>query len=48
MSEKRADQGDAAIALISSSALAMGLIVTSAAGGMNLDVCNLWLRSILA
>lgn len=48
MSENSRIKGDAAIAIISSSALAMGVIVTAAAGGMNLDVCNYMFGSILA
>ena len=48
MSENSRIKGDAAIAIISSSALAIGVIVTTLAGGMNLDVCNYMFGSILA
>jgi len=41
-------QGDAAIALMSTSALAIGIIVISATTGMNTDVCNYLFGSILA
>ncbi len=41
-------RGDAAIALISTSALALGVIVTSTASGMNIDVYNYMFGSILA
>ena len=41
-------KGDAAIALISSSSLAIGVIVTSLTTGMNTDVCNYMFGSILA
>ena len=40
-------QGDAAIALISSSALAVGVIITALAKGMNLDVMSYMFGSIL-
>lgn len=40
--------GDAAIALISSSALAIGVIVISLSSGMNADICNYMFGSILA
>jgi len=40
--------GDAAIALISSSAIAIGVIVTSMSGGMNTDVYSYMFGSILA
>ena len=39
---------DSAIALISSSALAIGVAVTSVTKGMNTDVCNFMFGSILA
>jgi len=48
LSEKGKIKGDAAIALISSSALAFGVIVTSLSGGMNADVHNYMFGSILA
>ena len=41
-------KGDAAIALISSSALAVGVVVISMTTGMNTDVCNYMFGSILA
>lgn len=41
-------KSDSAIALISSSALAIGVAVTSATTGMNTDVCNFMFGSILA
>ncbi len=41
-------RGDSAIALISTSALAIGVIVTSTASGMNIDVYNYMFGSILA
>lgn len=41
-------KGDAAIALISSSSLAIGVIVTSLTTGMNTDVCNYMFGSILS
>lgn len=40
--------GDSAIALISTSALAVGVIVTSTVNGMNIDVYNYMFGSILA
>ncbi|MBQ9914574.1 MAG: metal ABC transporter permease, partial [Clostridia bacterium] len=48
LSENSKIQGDAAIALVSSSALALGVIVTSLSGGMNADVHNYMFGSILA
>lgn len=41
-------KGDSAIALISTSALAVGVIVTSMTSGMNIDVYNYMFGSILA
>ena len=41
-------QGDSAIALISTTALAIGVIVTSTTSGMNIDVYNYMFGSILA
>lgn len=41
-------KGDAAIALISTSSLAVGVIVISLTTGMNVDVCNYMFGSILA
>ncbi len=48
ISERSKIKGDAAIALISSSSLAIGVIVTSLTTGMNTDVCNYMFGSILA
>ncbi len=48
LSENGKIQGDSAIALVSSSALALGVIVTSLSGGMNADVHNYMFGSILA
>ena len=41
-------KGDSAIAVISSSALAIGVIVTSLSSGLNADLCNYMFGSILA
>ena len=48
LSENSKIKGDAAIALISTSALAVGVIVISLTTGMNTDVCNYMFGSILA
>ncbi len=48
LSESSKIKGDAAIAMVSSSALALGVIVTSLSGGMNADVHNYMFGSILA
>ena len=40
--------GDAAIAIFSSSALAVGIVVTSMTSGINADICNYMFGSILA
>ncbi len=48
ISENSRIKGDAAIALISSSSIAVGVIVTSLANGMNMDVYNFMFGSILA
>ena len=48
MSESSKIKGDAAIALISSSALAIGVITVSWSSGMNTDVNNYMFGSILA
>ncbi len=48
LSENSKIKGDAAIAVVSSSALAIGIIVTSLTTGMNTDVCNYMFGSILA
>ncbi|MBR1821982.1 MAG: metal ABC transporter permease [Clostridia bacterium] len=48
VSERSGMRGDSAIALISTSALAVGVIVTSMTSGMNVDVYNYMFGSILA
>jgi len=48
VSENSKIKGDAAIALISTSALAIGVLVISMTTGMNTDVCNYMFGSILA
>lgn len=48
ISENSKIKGDAAIALISSSSIAVGVIVTSLTSGMNADVYNFLFGSILA
>ncbi len=48
LSERSSMRGDSAIALISTSALAAGVIVTSMTSGMNVDVYNYMFGSILA
>lgn len=48
ISENSKIKGDAAIALISSSSLAIGVIAVSLTTGMNTDVCNYMFGSILA
>ncbi len=48
LSERSRMRGDSAIALISTSALAVGVIVTSMTSGMNVDVYNYMFGSILA
>lgn len=48
LSERSRLRGDSAIALISTSALAVGVIVTSMTSGMNVDVYNYMFGSILA
>ncbi len=48
LSESSKIKGDAAIALISSSSLAIGVIVISMTTGMNADVCNYMFGTILA
>jgi len=48
ISENSKIKGDAAIALISTSSLAIGVIVISQTTGMNTDVCNYLFGSILA
>lgn len=47
MSEKEKIKGDAAIALISTGALAVGVMVTSMTTGMNVDIYNYMFGSIL-
>jgi zinc transport system permease protein len=48
LSENSKIRGDAAIALISTGALAIGVMVISVTTGMNTDVCNYMFGSILA
>ena len=48
MSVSSSIRGDAAIALLSTSALAVGVLVTSMTSGMNVDVMNYMFGSILA
>ena len=48
LSENSKIQGDAAIALVSTSSLAIGVVIISMTTGMNTDVCNLMFGSILA
>ena len=48
LSENSAIKGDAAIALISTASLALGVVVISMTTGMNTDVCNYLFGSILA
>jgi zinc transport system permease protein len=48
LSENSRIKGDAAIAMISSGALAVGVLVISMTTGMNTDVCNYLFGSILA
>jgi len=48
MSESSAMRGDAAIAILSTGALAVGVLVTSLTSGMNVDVMNYMFGSILA
>jgi zinc transport system permease protein len=48
LSENSKIKGDAAIALISTSSLAIGVIIISLTTGMNTDVCNYLFGSILA
>ncbi|MDR1569779.1 MAG: metal ABC transporter permease, partial [Oscillospiraceae bacterium] len=48
ISENSKIKGDAAIALISTSSLAVGVVVISMTTGMNTDVCNYMFGSILA
>ena len=48
LSENNKIKGDAAIALISTSSLAIGVVVISMTTGMNMDVCNYMFGSILA
>jgi zinc transport system permease protein len=48
LSESSKIKGDAAIALISTSSLAVGVVIISRTTGMNTDVCNYLFGSILA
>ncbi|MDR1108899.1 MAG: metal ABC transporter permease [Spirochaetaceae bacterium] len=48
LSENNVIKGDAAIAIVSTGALALGVMVISVTTGMNTDVCNYLFGSILA
>ena len=48
LGEKHLIKGDAAIALVSASSLAIGVVIISQTTGMNTDVCNYLFGSILA
>ena len=48
LSENSKIKGDAAVALISTSSLAIGVVIISLTTGMNTDVCNYLFGSILA
>ena len=48
LSENSSIRGDAAIALLSTASLAVGVLVTSLSSGMNVDVMNYMFGSILA
>ncbi|MDR2785095.1 MAG: metal ABC transporter permease [Treponema sp.] len=48
LTEKSLIKGDAAIAIISTSSLAIGVVIISQTTGMNTDVCNYLFGSILA
>ncbi|GMO34299.1 MAG: metal ABC transporter permease [Termitinemataceae bacterium] len=48
LSENSKIKGDAAVALISTSSLAIGVVIISQTTGMNTDVCNYLFGSILA
>jgi zinc transport system permease protein len=48
LTEKSLIKGDAAIAIISTSSLALGVVIISQTTGMNTDVCNYLFGSILA
>ncbi len=48
LNERGHMQGDAAIALLSSSALAIGVLITTMSGGMNTDLSSYMFGSILA
>ncbi len=48
LSENSSISGDGAIAIFSSSALALGIIITSMTKGINADICNYMFGSILA
>ena len=48
LSESSRIKGDAAIAILSTSALALGVLILSITTGMNTDVCNYMFGSILA
>ena len=48
ISQKKGESGDVTIALISTGALAIGVIITSVTRGFNIDVCNYMFGSILS
>lgn len=48
ISQKQGAQGDVTIALVSTGALAFGVIITSLTSGFNMDVCNYMFGSILS
>ncbi len=48
LTEKSSIGGDSAIAVFSSAALAIGIIITSMSTGINADICNYMFGSILA
>ncbi|MCL2842455.1 MAG: metal ABC transporter permease [Oscillospiraceae bacterium] len=48
LNESSRIKGDSAVALISTSALAIGVIIISATSGLNTDTCNVMFGSILA
>jgi len=48
ISQKKGESGDVTIALISTGALAVGMIITSMTKGFSIDVCNYMFGSILS
>lgn len=48
LSENHSLKGDASIALVSTSSLAIGVVAVSLTTGMNIDICNYMFGSILA